>query len=458
MKVEQKCAKFFSSQNTLSIAPFIHTKGHRLEQLLNIENRNHRAKNKCFHVSLNPTLKELEVLTKQGIKSEIEAFMKQLGYGNQPYFVYEHADLKRTHYHIVSTRIDVQTGKKINDSNEKRKVSQFIKELEQRHVLCESKAKFEKVQLIPTFKNDNLHEGIQQVFRILNQSNISSRQEYMDILKAFNLELYQSERGQSILIKEQDGQTLRHPLLLSSFNEKPNLEQFNLEPCNENLQQELKHKIERILKELSKEYRFYTKRELRQAFIKNNLMPYSVTKNGNLNIYSPLDKTVVDAQYLLKKNKMRLRQFSLSNDQFYGIIREVTEQLHLCGSNSIEAIVDKKKSILDDSMNREIVFKELGLENCQSYNQIASILTRDEQKVVQKAVQAHLTFIANKAIEKTQGHFESYQETQSRSFWEKVNYQFLREMLRYQNRNDRNCHKRSKEVKRGWNKRRGRRF
>jgi hypothetical protein len=54
--------------------------------------------------------------------------MKHLGYGNQPYLVYKHADLERVHFHIVSTRIDCETGKKIKDNYEKKKHSGLSKD------------------------------------------------------------------------------------------------------------------------------------------------------------------------------------------------------------------------------------------------------------------------------------------------------------------------------------------
>jgi len=448
LKVEEGSAHFFSSKNTLSIEPFVHTKAHRLESFLNIEKLNYRCKNKCFHVSVNPTNEELVKLTKQGLKKEIDAFMKHMGYGKQPYFVYEHSDLKRTHYHIVSTRIDIQTGKKISDSNEKRKVIQFVKELQQRYELGESNTPLDKVNLIPTIRNDNLHEGIQQVFKLLNQSNISGKKEYLDILRAFNMEIYQSERGQSVIIKDQDGQTLRHPIALSDFKEQPDLLINNVQESNEQLQQDLKQKTERIFKELNKTFRFYTVKELREAFIKHNLLTYKLSKNGNLNIYSPLVKTVVDAQFLIKKNTMRLKEFTISNDQFCGIIREFTNQQLLSHDNIIEALVDRKYSILDKSEYRKIVLKELDLENCATYNQVASQLDNKAQKTIQMAVQSHLLYMATKTIEKSQTTSESYWNIQGRSLWDKVNHQFMIELLNYQDWDG----QKSKYQRKGWKK------
>ena len=37
--------------------------------------------------------------------------------GNQPWFVYKHKDLERVHFHIVSTRVDRETGRKIKNNS-----------------------------------------------------------------------------------------------------------------------------------------------------------------------------------------------------------------------------------------------------------------------------------------------------------------------------------------------------
>ena len=163
----------------------------------------------------------------------------------------------------------------------------------------------------------------------------------------------------------------------------------------------------------------------------------------------------MDAQFLLK-NRMRMQQFTLSNDQFYDIIREFTEQLHQGNPNGIEAMVDKEKSVLNDSNVRKIVLKEMDLDNCISCDQLASHLDGQEQKIVQKAVQLHLEYISNKATEKGQSYSEPYREIRSRSFWEKFNYQFFIEVLNYQDWQNRKSHYQRKGAKNGWKKRRGR--
>src|SRR5665647_1413446 len=73
--------------------------------------------------------------------------MEHMGYGNQPYFVYKHKDLDRVHYHVVSTRVDSVTGKKIKDNYEQQKMQRFILGLEQKYDLKQEKELVRQVEV-----------------------------------------------------------------------------------------------------------------------------------------------------------------------------------------------------------------------------------------------------------------------------------------------------------------------
>ena len=140
-KVNEGKAVFFHSRNTLSVNPFMYDEKHRLKNLLDIENANTRVKNKCLHISFNPSVDDYRKLDDKPVRQEIDRMMEHMGYANQPYFVYKYQDLEQVHFHVVSTRIDRQTGQKIKDNYEKQKMQKFVQELEQKYQLSNKRTK-----------------------------------------------------------------------------------------------------------------------------------------------------------------------------------------------------------------------------------------------------------------------------------------------------------------------------
>jgi len=220
-KVEQKVASFFHSRNTKAINPFFYNKSHRLKEFTDIERLNPRIKNKCLHISFNPSTADNLKLTDKTIREEIDAFMKHMGYENQPYFVYKHKDLERVHFHIVSTRIDRQTGKKIKDNHERQKAQNFIKELEQRHQLKNKQFREESVFKFSA-RSRNIKKSLEDLFRHMNQiDSISSKALYDEALKLVNVEIRKSGRGHIVVVADGEGKVIRYPIRLSKFKEKP---------------------------------------------------------------------------------------------------------------------------------------------------------------------------------------------------------------------------------------------
>jgi hypothetical protein len=121
---------------------------------------NKRTEKPVLHISLNPNPKDS--VSDEDFKKIAQDYMELMGYGDQPYVVFKHTDIERTHIHIVSTCVD-RYGKKLSDSYEKLRSMNACRELEQ------------KYQLLPaTEKNHNSKEVI---FKPIDykQANVKSQ-------------------------------------------------------------------------------------------------------------------------------------------------------------------------------------------------------------------------------------------------------------------------------------------
>lgn len=92
-----------------------------------IADQNTRVRSKQFHaiISTKETMHSAEDL-----KLIAEAYVQRMGYGENPYLLYFHADTDHNHVHIVSSRVN-KVGEKINDSFEKRESLRHIQHIMQ---------------------------------------------------------------------------------------------------------------------------------------------------------------------------------------------------------------------------------------------------------------------------------------------------------------------------------------
>jgi hypothetical protein len=77
-----------------------------------VTNRNKNIRKPQFHVVISAKQK---LYDKSALTSIAENWMKEMGYGTQPYLIVFHRDTVHNHVHIVSTRIDKE-GKKISSA------------------------------------------------------------------------------------------------------------------------------------------------------------------------------------------------------------------------------------------------------------------------------------------------------------------------------------------------------
>ncbi len=272
-KAKEGKATFYHSRNTPSANPFIYNMQHRAQIFKRIEDSNARVKNKGLHISFNPTMNDMIRIGEKGIRKEMDRLMEHLGYGSQPYFVYRHADIDRVHFHIVSIRIDRQTGKKIKDNFEKEKVQKFIKELEQTYQLKNDEPK-EKINLKFTTTSKNLKQNLENLFAELNQMDfISSKQMYNDALKLFHIEIRQVKNGHLVFVTDGNGTPVRHPIKMSDFEERPRF--YQSENISKKIGQSDSHSFNNTAN--SKEMRLVNSRTLLNLL---RLIPHYPDKNN----------------------------------------------------------------------------------------------------------------------------------------------------------------------------------
>jgi hypothetical protein len=129
--------------------------------LLNIakKQRGRELKNLSFHMSVNPAETDKPLSEKEAV-TLIDEIMQGLGYEKQPYRIYKHTDIERTHYHVVSCRAG-QDGKKVNSDFERLVLRKKLKELSEKYgfelVLSEEEKETEEKA-----KNKNNAEEINQ--------------------------------------------------------------------------------------------------------------------------------------------------------------------------------------------------------------------------------------------------------------------------------------------------------
>ncbi|SIS71964.1 Relaxase/Mobilisation nuclease domain-containing protein [Chryseobacterium ureilyticum] len=150
---------------------------------------NQKTEKHTLHISLNPDPND-KVSDKDFVKMA-EEYMNGMGYGEQPYMVFKHTDIDRTHIHIVSVCVD-ENGKKISDRFEKRRSMNMCRQLENTYNLWRA-AESQNVKSNLVFKPvdyqiGNIKHQIGSVIRnIADVYSFKTFGEYSALLSIFNI-------------------------------------------------------------------------------------------------------------------------------------------------------------------------------------------------------------------------------------------------------------------------------
>lgn len=212
-----------------------HEKLGRFESLIDL---NKRATTNTVHISLNFGLNEK--IGQEKLAKIATAYMEKIGFGEQPYLIYQHLDAGHPHIHIVTTNIQ-KDGKRISLHNIGRNQSNAArKELEMAFNLqkAETQGKMETQEVRPVnaqklaYGKSATKRGITNVLdAVLPRYKYASLAELNAILRLYNLTadrgkeegiIYQ-KKGLVYRMLDENGNKIGVPIKASSIYNKPTL-------------------------------------------------------------------------------------------------------------------------------------------------------------------------------------------------------------------------------------------
>lgn len=209
----------------------------KLERLQDLINLNKRASSNTLHISLNFGLNEK--LNQHKLAEIATLYMEKIGFGQQPYLVYEHLDTGHPHIHIVTTSIQ-RNGKRIplhnigkNQSDTARKEIEKVFRLEKAEgrskLLAESLSLTQRV----IYGKSATKRGITNVLDVvLPHYKYGSLPELNAVLKLYNVSadrgkedsvIYQ-KRGLVYRVLDENGNKIGVPIKASSIYNRPTLD------------------------------------------------------------------------------------------------------------------------------------------------------------------------------------------------------------------------------------------
>jgi hypothetical protein len=222
--IETASGHYSVAQLAQSFAPYL------------IANRN--TEKHTLHISLNPDPNDK--VSDDKFREMAELYMKEMGYGEQPFVVFKHTDIDRSHIHIVSVCVDEQ-GKKISDKFEKIRSMNVCRELEKKYSLIPATEKKrnqnDKVFHPVNYQAGDVKSQIASVIRHLpNYYQYQSLGEYNALLSLFNITTEKIEgelqgkmqQGLLYIPLNEKGERVGHPFKASLFGKSAGLPALEL--------------------------------------------------------------------------------------------------------------------------------------------------------------------------------------------------------------------------------------
>jgi hypothetical protein len=209
----------------------------KLLRLTDLAGRNQLTKTNTVHISLNFDV--TENLEREKMSRITDAYMERIGFGNQPYLVYQHYDAGHPHVHVLSTNITVDGGRISlhNIGRERSEPARKAIELEYGLVQAGSRSqqlqhlKKEQLKVLEYGKADIKRSITHVVNEVVRNYRFTSLPELNAILNTYNIAADRGSR-ESVMFKnggllywalDGHGQKQGVPIKASSLYQKPTL-------------------------------------------------------------------------------------------------------------------------------------------------------------------------------------------------------------------------------------------
>ncbi|WP_426477478.1 conjugal transfer protein MobB [Chryseobacterium sp. CBSDS_008] len=232
-KVLQDNGQILHMNNMLETADGNYTTRQLLASFLPNLAANKKTEKTAIHISLNPD--PVDLVSDEDFINIANEYMTKMGYGNQPYVVFKHNDIDRTHIHIVSTTVD-ENGIKISDVFEKKRSMEICRQIEKIFNLTPADQKIssdERFTFTPVdYNKGNIKNQIATVVRYLpDYYNFQNLGSYNALLSLFNITAEHIKKDYNGEIKEglvyfaldDRGRKVANPFKASLFGKKAGL-------------------------------------------------------------------------------------------------------------------------------------------------------------------------------------------------------------------------------------------
>ena len=257
-KVRQGVAKFIHSANYPKDTELLGFSD-KIKVLEKLTALNQQTKVNSVHVSLN--FDTADKLNEEFLKEIADVYMHQIGFGRQPYLVYQHNDAGHPHIHIVTTNIK-QNGRRIElhnlARNQSMKASQQI-EKEFNLIQATSKRRLEynlkpvNVQRVQYGKAETKRAITNVLDHVLSTYKYASLAELNAVLQQYNVMADRGGEGSRIYknngliyrILNANGEKIGVPIKASLIYSKPTLK--NIEARFESNERERQRYKQRVM-------------------------------------------------------------------------------------------------------------------------------------------------------------------------------------------------------------------